>query len=169
MSDTQEINEFSQPVKPKKTKKPMTAAQKEARLRNLQKGREKRLEMLKQKKQAVKTVQNNSNPYYDYDLDSSSSDDSDSSSSDEEIVIRSGRKRGGRKRITTKKSKPIDIPVKDKEIQELRDMVNGLMKKQNKPKRGREKTIVQVINNEPKRKPTNKGKDDELKNMFCKF
>ena len=141
MSDIQEIMDHSTPVKPKKPRKPMTAAQKEARLRNLQKGREKRLAMLKQKKQISKPVQKELTPYSD-DYSSDSDYDSDSSSSDEEIIIRRGRKRAPVKKA---RSKAIDIPEKtkvnnkDNEIQELRDMLNGMMLKQNKPKRRREK------------------------------
>ena len=175
MSDIQEIMDHSTPVKPKKPRKPMTAAQKEARLRNLQKGREKRLAMLKQKKQISKPVQKELTPYSDdYSSDSDSDSDSDSSSSDEEIIIRRGRKRAPVKKA---RSKAIDIPEKtkvnnkDNEIQELRAMLNEMKLKQNKPKRRREKTIVQVINNESKPSGSNKGngKDDELKQMFCKF
>ena len=175
MSDIQEIMDHSTPVKPKKPRKPMTAAQKEARLRNLQKGREKRLAMLKQKKQISKPFQKELTPYSDdYSSDSDSDSDSDSSSSDEEIIIRRGRKRAPVKKA---RSKAIDIPEKtkvnnkDNEIQELRAMLNEMKLKQNKPKRRREKTIVQVINNESKPSGSNKGngKDGELKQMFCKF
>ena len=104
----------------------MTDKQKAARLKNLENGRKKRMELIKQKKQVDD----------EYDLSSNDEKESESSDSDDGFIIS--------KKKPVKK--PKDIPVKSKpdklrsEVDELKTMIMELatiQKKQNKAVRKR--------------------------------
>lgn len=114
MSDSESDQEVSIPIAPtKKPRKPITEKQRQARIKNLAAGREKRLANVQAKKK----------PIQEYDIDS------DDSSDDDEFVL-SKKKKGGSKPVAPKE------PAGDLkgEMQELRGMMFQLAKQQKKQK-----------------------------------
>lgn len=104
----------------------LTEKQLAARRENLRKGREKRMENLKGKK--------DEKPQYEYDLGSHDADSEDSSSDDEFVI--------SKKKVVSKKNGPkprtreeVEYPPSKNEIEELKNMVLELaimQKKNNK-------------------------------------
>lgn len=116
MSDSESDQEVSQPIPiapTKKPRKPITEKQRQARIKNLAAGREKRLANVQAKKK----------PIQEYDIDS------DDSSDDDEFVL-SKKKKGGSKPTAPKEPKG-DLKG---ELQELRGMMFQLAKQQKKHK-----------------------------------
>jgi len=113
-------------IKPKKPKKTITAKQREARIENLKKGRERRLANIKEKK-TKQPIQ--------YDLGSDTESDSDPEIDMDSYVL--SRKEKNKPKIKEKQSTADDIR---KEIQELRSVVFQIAKKKQKPRK--EKVVL---------------------------
>ena len=133
----------------------ITDKQKAARKANLAKGREKRMETIKQKKEDTKNEE--------YDLSSNDGDnDVDESSSDDDLII-------SRKKPTkTKQVKKDDNSLKN-ELDELKNMVIDLatlqkkQNKQNKQKRSNGGTKIVVLpNNQTQQQPEQNTQSNHL-------
>ena len=133
----------------------ITDKQKAARKANLAKGREKRMETIKQKKEDTKNEE--------YDISSNDGDnDADESSSDDDLII-------SRKKPTkTKQVKKDDNSLKN-ELDELKNMVIDLatlqkkQNKQNKQKRSNGGTKIVVLpNNQTQQQPEQNTQSNHL-------
>jgi hypothetical protein len=118
-------------------KKPMTDKQKAARMENLKKGREKRMEAMKNKKEQKQD---------EYDISSDNEQESDSSSDDEGFVI------SKKKPVSKQKAKPrsrddVAFPsfTPKEEFDDLKNMVRELALMQKKSN----KTMKKQQNNKP--------------------
>jgi hypothetical protein len=115
-----------------KIKKPLTDKQKAARIKNLENGRKKRMEMIQQKKAALEDKEG------EYDL-SSNDDFSSESDNDDFIISRASSKK--KPKIDVKKSKPRNIhnnPDQLKnEVNELKSIVMELATLQKKQHKAR--------------------------------
>ncbi len=145
-------------------KKIMTDKQKQARLKNLEIGRQKRAESIKQKKQAQEE---------EYDLSSEDEKSSSGSESEDYVISKVSAKKQTGKTSVLKNKKLVkeDKPNKsNKEIEELRNMVIELatmQKKQRKQKSaprssGGTKIVVLPNNNTSQPKSTNTATIDAL-------
>lgn len=147
------------PRKVMKTRRPMTEKQKAARLANLEAGRKKRMEMVKQKKTGLPVK------HHEYDLSSNESD----SSSDSDAFVISKKKRVPKKEALTRKQKDRskeEIHKFKDDVDELKTMVMELaklQKKQNKSIKSSKRSgggtkIVMVPPNQPQ--PISKPQTD---------
>lgn len=146
-------------VEAKPTKKQITEAQRRARLENLRKGRETRLNNLQNKKTKAKEKK-----VEIYESSSSESEtDTNSDSSEEEIHFVTKPKR---------KNKPdrLDFPKKDTrndEIAELKAIVAKLAKDKKKKQKSK-KTIINV-QAQPQMQTTSNSKADFYKHQILKL
>lgn len=150
----QELSEKSKPVK-----RTMTEKQKAARLANLERGRKKRLESIKLKKEAK--------PQEEYDLSSNSSNSDEASESDFSDAFIISKKK---KMPKTKLAKPRKLTFNENngrddnlrnDVDELKNMIvtlANLQKKQNKARKQTKKAsggtkIVVLPQNTPASRP----------------
>ena len=117
----------------KKPKRKMTEAQTKARLANLAKGRQKRMDMKKNKAE-------------EFDLSSDYDSESDTDSSDEEAFVISKKKKSSPKKTKDKRQKNqgiVDTVIEDplrKEFVELKSIVLDMAKKQYKASKTAKRT-----------------------------
>jgi len=128
----QDIQEPSRPQQPRKPKRPITEKQKAARAANLAKGRAARLKKVAEKKAKVES---------EYDLSSETEDSS--SDSDDSYVLKKKKK----EKPQPKKVEP-DNDLR-KELQELREIVQLVAKKQKHKPRERSSTKLVLLPQQP--------------------
>ena len=143
----------------KKPKKAMTKKQEAARLENLARGRKKRMDMLKEKKETV-----------EYDLSSNDYEQSGSDSDDGYDLIKkkSVKKEKPKKEEKEHKDKPKEEKLHDfrNELDELKNImidIAKVQKKQSKRKTHRDKIIIPIPQSTPQTKTQNESMIEALR------